>query len=400
MGAAGIRRAQDWIIVQTTSSRKVRAINDLTTNEIPMLSIRGLNKSFGSNSEVQAVGDLNLDVLNGEIFTLLGPSGCGKTTTLRLIGGLEYPDSGQIILNGRPIVSVQEKIFVPPHKRNMGMVFQSYAVWPHLTVFENIAYPLKARHLPAAEIRNKVSQVVSLLGLDGLEGRPGPLLSGGQQQRVALARALVYEPGILLLDEPFSNLDAKLREQMRIEVKLIQRELGIGVVLVTHDQVEALSLSDRLAVFNEGKLQQVGRPEEVYQQPQNQFVRDFMGRTLIMNGEVEQIDQKGNIKVRFADGSILQGSCHSNWVPVTGDSALVTVRPEHAEVIDKSVKKKNNLIHGIIDTLLFLGDHVESRIRVGGGNHIILNLPPTSNWKEGTSISISVPAHQVIVWPS
>ena len=194
-----------------------------------------------------------------------------------MLAGFEEPDAGEIVFEGRPIVSVERRVNVPPHKRDMGMVFQSYAVWPHMTVFENVAYPLRARRVPRAEIRERVLRALELVGLQGLEERPRPLLSGGQQQRVAVARALVYEPRLLLLDEPFSNLDARLREQMRVELKILQRELGISVLLVTHDQIEALSLSDRLAVMNMGSVEQLGPPDEVYSAPVSPFVRDSWG---------------------------------------------------------------------------------------------------------------------------
>src|SRR5262245_52034365 len=203
-----------------------------------VLRLAGVSKLYGS---VRAVDGASLTVRRGEVFTLLGPSGCGKTTTLRLVAGLEHPDGGEITLRGRLVASAPRRLFVPPHKRNLGMVFQSYAIWPHMTVFDNVAYPLELRRTRRGVIREKVARVLGLVGLEGLESRSATLLSGGQMQRLALCRALVYEPDLLLLDEPFSNLDAKLREQMRVEVKLLQRRLGITVLFVTHDQVEALS---------------------------------------------------------------------------------------------------------------------------------------------------------------
>jgi iron(III) transport system ATP-binding protein len=226
-----------------------------------MIRITKLSKLFG---RVKAVDDLNLEIEEGEIFTLLGPSGCGKTTTLRLIAGLEWPDHGEIVLGEHTVLSVRRDIFVPSHKRNLGMVFQSYAIWPHMTVFENVAYPLKVRHIASSQIRDRVIRTLDLVGLGGLENRQAPQLSGGQQQRVALARALVHEPRILLLDEPFSNLDAKLREQMRFHLKLLLKKINITVVFVTHDQIEALSLSDRTAVMNAGHIDQLGSPRELY----------------------------------------------------------------------------------------------------------------------------------------
>src|SRR5581483_3533415 len=235
------------------------ATDGQTVERAAMVRLQNVTKGFAGGP--QAVRNVSLDVEQGTIFTLLGPSGSGKTTTLRLIAGLEEPDSGAIYFRDRPMVDVAQRLFVPANSRNVGMVFQSYAIWPHMTVEENVAYPLKLRHLSKERVRERVSAALDLVGMSGLERRPAPLLSGGQQQRVALARALVYEPEVLLLDEPFSNLDAKLRDQMRVELKLLQHRLGITVVFVTHDQVEALSLSDRVAVMNLGEVQQIGKPE-------------------------------------------------------------------------------------------------------------------------------------------
>ena len=368
----------------------------------PLLRIRGLTKRFGAQKNVAAVDGLDLDVLPGEIFTLLGPSGCGKTTTLRLIGGLEQPDDGEIVLAGRPIASTGKRVFVPSHRRNMGMVFQSYAVWPHLTVFENIAYPLRARRIRGPEIRERVSRIMNLLGLDGLESRPGPLLSGGQQQRVALARALVYEPGILLLDEPFSNLDANLREQMRIELKVIQRELGITVVLVTHDQVEALSLSDRLAVMSSGKVEQAGTASEVYSDPVSEFVRDFMGRTLLMQATVAQGGRADAVTAMLEDGATLVvGHPEGSWTPTPGAPVVVAVRPEHVEVsLDGEVADEANTMHAVIDTLLFLGDRFESRMQCANSKHLVMNLPLNVAWSEGASVALTFPEQHVSIWPA
>jgi len=238
------------------------------------MRLQGLRKTYPGNAQ-PAVQDLSLDVHDGEIVTLLGPSGCGKTTTLRMAAGLEVPDEGDIFFGDTPVVLSSRRLCLSPDKRNVGMVFQSYAIWPHMTVAENVAFPLKARRFPRKEIGDRVRRVLELVGMSGYEDRPGPLLSGGQQQRVAFARALVTEPRVLLLDEPFSNLDAKLREQMRIQVKLLQKRLSIALLFVTHDQIEALSLSNRIALMNFGVVQQQGDPRLLYEQPVNEFVRDF-----------------------------------------------------------------------------------------------------------------------------
>src|SRR5215471_12742339 len=237
-----------------------------------VLSLDRVTKLFGTT---RAVDEVSLSVRRGEVFTLLGPSGCGKTTTLRLVAGLEHPDAGEITLRGRVVASARRRLFVPPHKRNLGMVFQSYAIWPHMTVFDNVAYPLALRGTKRAIAREKVSRVLGLVGLEGLETRSATLLSGGQMQRLALCRALVYEPDLLLLDEPFSNLDAKLREQMRLELKQLHRRLQITVLFVTHDQIEALSLSDRIAVMHLGRVEQLDTPRVLYDTPRSAIVRDF-----------------------------------------------------------------------------------------------------------------------------
>ena len=267
-----------------------------------------------------------LEVRRGEVFTLLGPSGCGKTTTLRLVAGLERPDAGEITLRGRIVASVPRRVFLAPNLRNLGMVFQSYAIWPHMTVFENIAYPLTLRGVKRGVIRDKVERVLGLVGLEGLEARAATLLSGGQMQRLALCRALVYEPDLLLLDEPFSNLDAKLREQMRIELKLLQRRLGITVLFVTHDQIEALSLSDRIAVMQRGRVEQVGPPRSLYEHPASAFVRDFLGQTVILPGRVAKLvpgDDPPTVTVEL-NGELAGCS-------LTGRAAPGAVLMKHAE---------------------------------------------------------------------
>ena len=249
------------------------------------IEIENLTKSYaGAESESAAVLGLNLSVAPGEFVTLLGPSGCGKTTTLRLIAGYLTPDAGAISVGGR-VLSTPQKV-LPPEERGMGMVFQNYAVWPHKTVYENVVFGLKIRRVAAAAAREQVARVLDLVNLGGLDQRYPSELSGGQQQRVALARSLVVEPAILLLDEPLSNLDAKLRERMRVELKQLQRRTGITFVYVTHDQAEALALSDRIAVMHQGRLQQFDTPREVYRQPANRVVADFMGLVNLVSGEV------------------------------------------------------------------------------------------------------------------
>jgi ABC-type Fe3+/spermidine/putrescine transport system ATPase subunit len=347
-----------------------------------------------------AVDRASLDVQRGEVFTLLGPSGCGKTTTLRLVAGLERPDGGDITLRGRAVASVSRRIFVPPNRRNLGMVFQSYAIWPHMTVFDNVAYPLTLRGLTRAVIRERVARVLDLVGLAGTETRAATLLSGGQMQRLALCRALVYEPDLLLLDEPFSNLDAKLREQMRLELRLLQRRLGITVLFVTHDQIEALSLSDRIAVMQRGRVEQVGPPRSLYERPASAFVRDFVGSTVILRGRVSALEPGGvTVALNGAlDGRTVAGRSVTAAALGTGAEVHVAIRPEDIEV--DGVRADGGTLPGVIDALLFVGDRYEARVSLGGEQSIVLLLPRSREWKEGQAVSLAFPPDTVSVWPT
>src|SRR5499433_3913094 len=282
----------------------------------------GLVKTFGS---VVAVNDLSFEAKAGEFLTLLGPSGCGKTTTLRLVAGLERLDRGEIQVGGRPLSSTQSGLFVPPERRGMGMVFQSYAIWPHMTVFENVAFPLQELRVPRAEIRDRVMAILGTVGLSGLHARPAPMLSGGQQQRVALARALVSNPEVLLLDEPLSNLDARLREEMRFELRDMQARLGITSIFVTHDQAEAMTLSDRIIVMRGGHIEQEGRPEDVYQRPRTPFVMDFLGRANHLPARIA-LDDDGRRIAIVAGGCGVPLLDAAEWDD--GAEVLLAFRPE------------------------------------------------------------------------
>ncbi len=262
----------------------------MTDHPPAALQLKHVSKRYGP---IVALSDISLEIGEGEVFTVLGPSGCGKTTCLRTMAGLERPDEGWVGLYGRTLSSASEGIFVPPEKRDMGMVFQSHAVWPHKNVFENIAYPLRVRHVDSTEIRQRVLRTLELVGLSHYENRASSELSGGEQQRVALARAIIHEPRVLLLDEPFSSLDAKLREQMRIEVKQLLRRAQVTAVFVTHDQTEAVTLSDRVAVMNAGQIEQIGTPLEVYRSPRTPFVRDFLGKSILLEGKVVRLEADG-----------------------------------------------------------------------------------------------------------
>ena len=366
-----------------------------------VLKLEEISKSFGST---RAVDCFSIEIHKGEVCTLLGPSGCGKTTTLRLVGGLEKPDHGEIKYQGRTIVSVERRVFIPPHRRNMGMVFQSYAIWPNMTVWENVAYPLQLRRLPSGETRERVTQVLELVGLKGLEDRQAPLLSGGQQQRVALARSLIYEPALLLLDEPFSNLDAKLREQMRVELRLLQKRLGITILFVTHDQIEALSLSDRIVVMNRGQLEQLDAPQPLYDQPKTPFVRDFVGKTVLLLGKIIELTPEHEVRValdRFPQYT-LRGLNPAFTKDSIGQPVYAAIRPE-AIVIEPVATKEieprgDNKLMGSIKALLFVGDRYECRMQLGKEN-LSLYLPRGPDWREEQNVSLTFPNEAVSLWP-
>jgi ABC-type Fe3+/spermidine/putrescine transport system ATPase subunit len=364
-----------------------------------MVRLEHLSKTFPGGT--QAVNDLSVSVPEGEVFTMLGPSGCGKTTTLRMVAGLESPDTGSIHFRDDTIVDVDRGVWIPPNKRNVGMVFQSYAIWPHMTVEENVNYPLKLRGVPKAEARDRVRSILELVGLGGLEKRQAPLLSGGQQQRVALARALVYEPSVLLLDEPFSNLDTKLREQMRMEVKILQNRLKITVVFVTHDQVEALSLSDRIMVMNLGVPQQVGGPKDLYEDPANPFVRDFLGKTVLLHGTVQTLNQEGQVAVAVdgAANCILFGRTYSTADFNPGDAAYMAMRPEDVEVVPaEGAKVPDGNIGGSVEAALFVGERMEYRIKVNEQTSILVYGERHQSVKDGQNVYLKFQPASMSVW--
>jgi ABC-type Fe3+/spermidine/putrescine transport system ATPase subunit len=365
--------------------------------EDTVLSLRGVTKNY---ERLTVVRQVSMEIRKGEIFTLLGPSGCGKTTTLRLIAGLERLEEGDIRYNGRVIASKATGVYVPPHKRNIGMVFQSYAIWPHLTVFDNVAYPLDARGVDRKTIRKKVGRILELVGLDGFEDRPGPLLSGGQQQRVALARALVYEPDLLLLDEPFSNLDVKLREQMRVEIKLLQRQIGISILLVTHDQVEAMSLSDKIAVMNAGEIIQVASPLALYQAPDTPFVRDFLGKSALLKGKVVGKDPGGRTKVALhGSGAVFTAPTGHLFDAAQGAEVVVSARPEDASLEMGHSDGMDNRLNGTIKALLFAGDRVECHVQ-SGEYHLVTYLPRRIACREGQEVQLYFSEEGLSIWPA
>ncbi|MGH7824657.1 MAG: ABC transporter ATP-binding protein [Candidatus Binatia bacterium] len=365
------------------------------------LRIQNLYKTF---NRVVAVNRLALEIREGEFFTLLGSSGCGKTTTLRLVGGLEKPDGGEIYLGDRCLASQSQRLFVKPEKRDMGMVFQSYALWPHMTVFENVSYPLKLRGASRTEMEKNVAETLELVGLAGLQDRPSPALSGGQQQRVALARALVFSPRVLLLDEPLSNLDAQLREDMRRELKGLQQRLGITVLFVTHDQIEALSLSDRIAIMKAGQLEQVGSPEQVYYNPVTSFVRDFLGKTFLLPGKVLGVaEQIINVEIQQIGAARL--SIHRkrvasapNGFPTAGQAVMVAIRPEQVVLSETAPEGSVNAIPAQLKAAQFLGDRYEYTVTLGSETRVLVS-PASRHLKTGGKVFLELKSEGISLWP-
>ncbi len=365
-------------------------------NDRVVLELRDVTKLFGA---VVAVDHVSFGVQAGEVFTLLGPSGCGKSTTLRLVAGLENPNGGELFLNDRLIASGENSFFLPPERRNMGMVFQSYAIWPHFTVFENVAFPLQLRRGEArGNVKERVHAALEVVGLGGLESRPGTMLSGGQQQRVALARALVYNPEILLLDEPLSNLDAKLREQMRLEIRRIQRRLGITVLLVTHDQTEAMTMSDRVAVMNAGRLEQVGTPSEVYERPATAFVRDFLGRALTLSGIVRRDGSAGRLELLDAEGVALmfRNGTLDRYPDET--RLAVSCRPEDLRLEPPGPAAPNRL-PVTIEEAAYLGERVEYTVRTRAGHHFSVFGTRRERHELGEALDLVIDTSEATVWP-
>jgi iron(III) transport system ATP-binding protein len=381
------------------------AASQTSANSAPAkvaVRLAGLWKTYPGNAN-PAVKDLSLEVLDGEILTLLGPSGCGKTTTLRMVAGLETPDAGDIFFGDEAVVMTSRRLNLPPNKRNVGMVFQSYAIWPHMTVAENVAFPLQARRFPKKEISERVHRALELVGLSGFEDRPGPLLSGGQQQRVAFARALVTEPRVLLLDEPFSNLDAKLREQMRISVKLLQKRLNVAMLFVTHDQIEALSLSNRIALMNFGVVQQQGDPRLLYEAPVNEFVRDFVGRTLLFKGKVQTSNPSGQMAIALvgAPDCVVFGRCYNPGGIHNGGAVFIGVRPEDVEIHPApGAEPPPGMIGGKTLAALFVGERIEYQVEVDGQGVMMIYGERHKPIAEGKKVSLQLRSDGHSAWAS
>jgi iron(III) transport system ATP-binding protein len=359
-----------------------------------MIRVDNLEMTYGTGRDAHpAVRNVSFNVGSGLFYTLLGPSGCGKTTTLRCIAGLERPAGGRIMVGDQVVFSALDQSWVPPSRRQIGMVFQSYAIWPHLDVFDNVAFPLRRlRPKPdKSEISSRVLDCLELVKLGGLEHRPGTDLSGGQQQRLALARALVFEPRVLLLDEPLSNLDAKLRDEMRSELKQLTNRLGITTIFVTHEQVEALTMSDRIAVMNSGKIVQEGTPNEIYRFPVDNFVADFIGKTNLLQGSVIKSFKKDDRTHVVVDSPIGNISGVSNVDLAEKDSVVVLFRPENVFLSNGTSTQEENVFQGTLSESMFIGNAVECAVEVEEFS-LKVHAHPSSVPNLGDTVSVRISA--------
>ena len=367
-----------------------------------MLEIQSLFTEYVNElgQPVKAAQDVNISVPEGHFFTLLGPSGCGKTTTLRSIAGLERPKSGRISVNGEVVYCGKAGTFIAPNQRGFGMVFQSYAIWPHMDVFTNTAFPLQVgkKKLSRGQIDEKVMKVLAAVQLDHLRDREATKLSGGQQQRLALARALVMEPKLLLLDEPLSNLDAKLRELMRFELKRLQRELRITTVYVTHDQSEALALSHQVAVMNQGRIQQIGSPRDIYERPQTQFVADFVGTTNFVEGTVLTREAEADHYVIETEIGPLRSVSVEPVRP--GDKVVLSIRPEDIELFEtEPADMRVNAWQATVDQKVFLGEAMDFQVKVGQRT-LLSKTHPTIRTPIGETVWVRIAPTKSVAMPA
>ncbi len=358
------------------------------------IQVDRLVKYFG---EDRAVDGISFSVPEGKFLTLLGPSGCGKTTTLMCIAGLHKPDSGEITVGGRDFTSMKKKVFLPPEKRDIGMVFQSYAIWPHMTVEQNVSYPLDIRKVNPSEISDRVNETLRLVGLDDMVGKNATQLSGGQQQRAALARAIVSRPSLLLFDEPLSNLDLKLRERMRVELKRIQHEVGITSIYVTHDQAEALVISDDIIVMSKGRIEQTGGPHAIYARPRNRYVSNFIGVANLLEGRIVRGSLgPGEIEVE-GDGRCVRLPCLLGEGLAEGDEAVLSVRPENVHAFRE--KPPEPFLEGEVVQTVFLGHYLDCRVRWGDFEWK-LQAHPREHLREGERVFVRLDAdHTLAVLP-
>jgi ABC-type Fe3+/spermidine/putrescine transport system ATPase subunit len=343
-----------------------------------MIELRNVTKRYG---DLVANDNVTLKIRRGELMTLLGPSGCGKTTALRCITGHNIPDEGQVWIDGQNVTEL------PTHRRELGMVFQNFALFPHMTVFDNVGFPLMIRRQNRARRQERVMEALRLIRMEGYAGHYPRQLSGGQQQRVGLARALVYQPKVLLLDEPLSNLDAKLREEMRFEIRDLIDRLGITAVYVTHDQAEALALSDRVAVMNAGRIEQVGTPDEIYDYPQSRFVADFIGLSDFIEGTVSSVQRE--TAVVAAGGLQISISARPDMSP--GQEVLLFIRPNNVELLPATQGGGDNVFAGVVDKTTYLGDRNDYRVVVGESLELRVQTDGKVRFGEGENVQVHLP---------
>ncbi|HNP93192.1 MAG TPA: ABC transporter ATP-binding protein [Rectinema sp.] len=362
------------------------------SSNVSLIDLTKRFKSLDGSGEVLAVDDVNLEVKTGELVTILGPSGCGKTTTLRMIAGFEYPTSGSILIGDKDVAKI------PPNKRGLSMVFQSYALFPHLTIYENVAYGLRVQKLPAREIRERTERALDLMQLTTMAKRYPSQVSGGQQQRIALARAIVIEPSVLLFDEPLSNLDAKLREYMRDELRKLQKRLGITSLYVTHDQSEAMAISDRVVIMKEGRIRQVGTPREIYAFPQSRFVADFMGKANFL--EVEVLGTDGE-SARIDIGGKTFIVPRAGRVRPNSGSALLVVRPEALRLISLANVENEIPLKGCVDRFTYFGNIARYEVATENGPLLIESYNPeaSSIFEEGDNVGVLIDFESVRLLP-
>ena len=354
---------------------------------MPGVSVESVSKRFGP---VRAVDAVSLAVPDGRLLTLLGPSGCGKTTTLRMIAGLEHNDAGRIRIGGRLVSDPASGLFVAPERREIGMVFQSYAIWPHMTVFANVAYPLEVRRRPAGETRERVLGALRLMEMEPLAQRPATALSGGQQQRVAIARALVFQPRVLLMDEPLSNLDAKLREQMRVELRALQQRLGITTVYVTHDQEEAMVLSDEIAMMHEGRVLQVAVPETIYTRPASRTVAAFFGSPNLLEAKAREVRRQDGVTLVRVEGNGWQGWCQGPEALQAGDAVILIARPEVIQ-LGGPPPATGIAWRGVVRQRFFRGTRNLYTVEAAG-HRLSVDAPPERSLAPGIEVTLGVDA--------
>ena len=364
------------------------------------VSLKQISKSFvTAHGTIRSVRNVTVEVEQGEFFCLLGPSGCGKTTTIRCIAGLENPDDGEIKLGGELVFSRAKKQATPVYQRNIGMVFQSYAIWPHMNVFDNIAFPLKYgmyKRPSEHEIQQKVANICALVQLEGLESRPSTQLRGRQQQRVALARALIKEPEVVLMDEPLSNLDAKLRMETRLELRQLLKKLGTTAVYVTHDQAEAFAVSDRIGVMLDGRLVQIGTPRDIYLRPSEAFIADFVGRINFLDGEVITLEGRDGRKAARTPIGLVE--CPGVEKLTNGQKIKMGIRSETIRILESQKGNIVNVFPGAIKSAVFLGEHIDCEVIIES-QVFYVKVPPDLEVTVGSQVNVLLPYNSWVVLP-